>query len=47
MVKSGRNAAMVMMTENKIALSTSTAPVRIQPSLSLSLALRPGGSRGE
>ena len=29
---------MVMMTEKKIALSTSTAPVRIQPSLSLSLA---------
>ena len=36
---------MVMMTEKKIALSTSTAPVRIRPSLSLSLALRPGGSR--
>ena len=37
---------MVMTTEKKIALSTSTAPVRIQPSLSLSLAWRPGGILG-
>src|SRR5437763_15567376 len=46
-VNSGRKAAIVMITEKKIALSTSTAPVRIQPSLSLSLAPRSDDIRAE
>ena len=42
MVNSGRNAAMVMMTENKIGLSTSTAAASTRRSLSVRLASRIG-----
>jgi len=43
-VNSGRKAAMVMITENKIALSTSIAPVKTRRSFVAELAERSNGA---